>query len=96
MPESSSGDLYWVENQYVMVNMFLKNTNHKMLVYCGPWKIINLLKTMSPRQPIWWLSLIKAAQDEKKHEHATLDNQIIKYEVFKKIYTIIPSYKVVI
>ena len=24
MPESSSGDLYWVENQYFMVNMFFK------------------------------------------------------------------------
>ena len=27
--ESSSGDLYWVENQYIMVNMFLKKVKNE-------------------------------------------------------------------
>ena len=41
MPKSSSGDLHLVENQYVMVNMFLKkglktNIHHIMSVYCKP------------------------------------------------------------
>ena len=40
MTKSSSGDLYWIENQYVMVNMYLKqvkknpNIHHIMSVYC--------------------------------------------------------------
>ena len=31
MPKSSSGDLYWVENQYVMVNMFLEKVKNEYL-----------------------------------------------------------------
>ena len=31
MPKSSTGDLYWVENQYVMVNMFLEKVKNVYL-----------------------------------------------------------------
>ena len=29
MPKSSSGDLYWIENQYVMLNMYLKRVTKR-------------------------------------------------------------------
>ena len=29
MPWSSSGDLYWIENQYVMVNVYLKKVKNE-------------------------------------------------------------------
>ena len=46
MLQLSSGDLFWIENQYVMVNMYLKkekkktNINPITSVYCGLWKTI--------------------------------------------------------
>ena len=43
MPEWSSGYLYWVENQYVMVNMFLKKVKKRIFTICqyalGPVKL---------------------------------------------------------
>ena len=30
MPKSSSGDLYWIENQYVMVKMYLKKVKKRI------------------------------------------------------------------
>ena len=47
MPKSkSAGDRYWIENQYVIVNMYLKRVNkkpnirHIMSVNCGLCKTI--------------------------------------------------------
>ena len=52
----SSGDLSWIENQYVMVNINLKqikktNMNHIMSVYCGLSKtILYVDKSMNFRE----------------------------------------------
>ena len=63
MPKSSSGDLYWIENQYFMVNMDLKkgkiktNIHHIMSVYRGLWKTFScrqifFLKSMIPHRNV--------------------------------------------
>ena len=67
MPKSSSGDLYWIENQYFMVNMDLKKSriktciHHIMSVYRWLWKTFScrqifILKSMIPRRNVTYNS----------------------------------------
>ena len=59
MPKSSSGDLYWIENKFVMVNMYLKKVKKRIFTtLCqytvGSEKLFcmssNLFESMSPRR----------------------------------------------
>ena len=68
--ESSSGDLYWVENQYVMVSMFLKEVKNEYSPH--NFSILWALKN--------YLYILKSAKKNTFMQHLT------KYEVFKKIY----------
>ena len=54
MPESSSGDLYWVENQYFMVNMFWKRSKNEYSQHNV--SILWALKTISAKnhEPSPW------------------------------------------